>query len=61
LGSIDKKSFIRFAAWTGFLLVYYFLFGLHASYDTAKASGENKVEDGLKNVEEGAVPSRNGS
>lgn len=62
LGSIDKKSFIRFAAWTGFLLVYYFLFGLHASYDTAKASGENnKVEDGLKNVEEGAVPSRTGS
>lgn len=58
LGSIDRKSFIRFAAWTGFLLVYYFLFGLHASYDTAKASGENKVEDGLKKVEEGAVSSR---
>uniref|UniRef100_A0A6N2N195 Cationic amino acid transporter C-terminal domain-containing protein n=1 Tax=Salix viminalis TaxID=40686 RepID=A0A6N2N195_SALVM len=53
LGSIDRKSFIRFAAWTGFLLIYYFLFGLHASYDTAKASGENKVEDGLKKVEEG--------
>ncbi|KAB5532387.1 hypothetical protein DKX38_019057 [Salix brachista] len=58
LGSIDRKSFIRFAAWTGFLLIYYFLFGLHASYDTAKASGENKVEDGLKKVEEGAVSSR---
>ncbi|KAE9587634.1 putative amino acid/polyamine transporter I, cationic amino acid transporter [Lupinus albus] len=36
LGSIDKDSFIRFAIWTGFLLVYYILFGLHASYDTTK-------------------------
>lgn len=42
LGSIDKDSFIRFAVWTAFLLAYYFLFGLHASYDTAK-----KYEGGI--------------
>ncbi|XP_071719892.1 cationic amino acid transporter 1-like [Rutidosis leptorrhynchoides] len=48
LGSIDKDSFIRFAAWSGLLLVYYFLFGLHAAYDTAKADEKqwNKVEQG---------------
>lgn len=48
LGSIDNKSFIRFGVWTGFLLLYYFFFGLHASYDTAKEyEGEiRKVEQG---------------
>ncbi|GJT39935.1 cationic amino acid transporter 1-like protein [Tanacetum coccineum] len=52
LGSIDRDSFIRFAGWTGFLLVYYFLFGLHAAYDTAKADEKqwSKVEGGqMKN------------
>lgn len=38
LGSIESASFIRFGAWTGILLLYYFLFGLHASYDAAKES-----------------------
>lgn len=38
LGSIDKASFERFGIWTGILLIYYFLFGLHASYDTAMES-----------------------
>ncbi|EPS73602.1 hypothetical protein M569_01155 [Genlisea aurea] len=37
MGSIDKDSYIRFVIWTGILLLYYFVFGLHASYDTAKA------------------------
>ncbi|KAL6544943.1 catalase A [Orobanche minor] len=50
LGSIDKDSFIRFGIWTGILLVYYFVFGLHASYDTARAESEDgearKVEEG---------------
>lgn len=51
LGSIDKDSFIRFAGWTGFLLAYYFFFGLHASYDTAKEFEKSK---GWKNnIEEG--------
>lgn len=43
LGSLDKESFLRFAIWTGALLVYYLLFGLHASYDTAKAHKGAKV------------------
>jgi len=38
LGSIDGKSFVRFGAWAVRLLVYYFLWGLHASYDMAKGS-----------------------
>ncbi|XP_059285790.1 cationic amino acid transporter 1-like [Lycium ferocissimum] len=50
LGSIDKASFIRFGAWTGFLLVYYLFFGLHASYDTAKEFEKGR---GWKNIEEG--------
>ncbi|KAK7359059.1 hypothetical protein VNO77_01005 [Canavalia gladiata] len=36
LGSIDRDSFIRFGVWTTFLLVYYVLVGLHASYDVAQ-------------------------
>ncbi|XP_009627441.1 cationic amino acid transporter 1-like [Nicotiana tomentosiformis] len=58
LASMDKDSFIRFAVWTVFLLVYYVLLGLHASYDTAKELEKNaewgKVEGGnassLKNA-----------
>ncbi|PKA52341.1 Cationic amino acid transporter 1 [Apostasia shenzhenica] len=36
LGSIDGKSYVRFSVWTGLLLLYYFFFGLHASYDMAR-------------------------
>ncbi|KAI4299977.1 hypothetical protein L6164_033397 [Bauhinia variegata] len=61
LGSINKDSFIRFAIWTGFLLVYYVLFGLHASYDTAKKLEEMRNSEDIgkewNNVEEGAVSS----
>ncbi|KAK3020236.1 hypothetical protein RJ639_045472 [Escallonia herrerae] len=46
LGSIDKDSFLRFAAWTAFLLLYYFLFGLHASYDTAMMYEGKTLENG---------------
>ncbi|TYI34058.1 hypothetical protein ES332_A04G177500v1 [Gossypium tomentosum] len=53
LGSIDGASFKRFGIWTCVLLLYYFFFGLHASYDTAKESGENRIGDGWKRVEEG--------
>ncbi|URE24150.1 Amino acid permease [Musa troglodytarum] len=42
LGSIDGPSFVRFGIWTALLLVYYF-FGLHASYDTAKAASNDGV------------------
>ncbi|KAI8568440.1 hypothetical protein RHMOL_Rhmol02G0199400 [Rhododendron molle] len=48
LGSIDKDSFIRFAVWTGLLLLYYVFFGLHASYDAAK-----EYEGEIRKVEEG--------
>ncbi|XP_076939585.1 cationic amino acid transporter 1-like [Bidens hawaiensis] len=53
LGSIDRDSFIRFAGWTCFLLGYYFLFGLHAAYDTAKEDEKqwNKVEQGKNGFE----------
>ncbi|KAH0705115.1 hypothetical protein KY290_009809 [Solanum tuberosum] len=50
LGSLDRASFMRFGVWTGFLLVYYLFFGLHASYDTAK---EFERGTGWKNIEEG--------
>lgn len=57
LGSIDKASFIRFGIWTLVMLVYYFFFGLHASYDTAKESEKLRVEesgvDQIQKVEEG--------
>ncbi|XP_010449114.1 PREDICTED: cationic amino acid transporter 1-like [Camelina sativa] len=57
LGSIDVKSFIRFAIWTGVLLVYYVLFGLHATYDTAKATLKEKMA--LQEAEEGGVVADN--
>ncbi|KFK28695.1 hypothetical protein AALP_AA7G034300 [Arabis alpina] len=52
LASIDVKSYVRFALWTAFLLVYYFLFGLHATYDTAKGKLKEKT---LQKAEEGDV------
>lgn len=52
LGSIDTASFARFGVWTLMILVYYFLIGLHASYDTAKESGDGEQ---VKNAEEGGV------
>ncbi|KAL0305434.1 UNVERIFIED_CONTAM: Cationic amino acid transporter 1 [Sesamum radiatum] len=58
LGSIDKHSFERFAAWTALLLVYYLFFGLHASYDTAKAFDVKAGQEGMyRKVEEGQVSS----
>ncbi|KAJ4976875.1 hypothetical protein NE237_001981 [Protea cynaroides] len=59
LGSIDAASFIRFAVWTTGLLVYYLLFGLHASYDAAMETNERmanaakpqKMEEGLTKPE----------
>eukprot|EP01018_Ginkgo_biloba_P031284 Gb_27326 [translate_table: standard] len=59
LGSIDKASFIRFGVWTGIILVYYFLFGLHASYDTAKAAESQKLK--ATKIEEGSGAATFGS
>lgn len=54
LGSINRESFIRFGIWSGLLLVYYFFFGLHASYDTAKKSESKQIlEMTYRNAEEG--------
>lgn len=50
LGSLDYQSFLRFVIWTVALIVYYLLFGLHASYDTAKA--EKSVKIGVTEDEE---------
>ncbi|KAA8519387.1 hypothetical protein F0562_013643 [Nyssa sinensis] len=63
LGSIDGASYVRFALWTCVLLVYYFFFGLHASYDTAKEYEANKIQDGgqWKKVEEGDVATETNS
>jgi APA family basic amino acid/polyamine antiporter len=51
LGSMDAASFVRFGVWTAALLAYYLLFGLHASYDTAR---ELAAEADAARVEEGA-------
>ncbi|KDP34957.1 hypothetical protein JCGZ_09245 [Jatropha curcas] len=56
LGSIDAKSFERFGIWTAVLLIYYFLFGLHATYDAAKESKVRRNAGGWKELEEGAQP-----
>lgn len=57
LGSIDKDSFVRFAAWTGFLLVYYIFFGVHATYDTAKEHEGKENGMQLRKAEAGETPS----
>eukprot|EP01018_Ginkgo_biloba_P002081 Gb_15566 [translate_table: standard] len=41
MGSLDKESFIRFGICTGVMLLYYLLFGLHASYDVAHLVQQN--------------------
>ncbi|KAF8408797.1 hypothetical protein HHK36_004866 [Tetracentron sinense] len=54
LGSIDGMSFMRFGLWTAFLLVYYFFFGLHASYDTSKEMRDRMIKDQSEpKIEEG--------
>ncbi|KAG6530049.1 cationic amino acid transporter 1-like [Zingiber officinale] len=52
LGSIDGKSFMRFGIWTVLLLLYYFFVGLHATYDTAKAT---EAASAGKTMEEGSA------
>lgn len=65
LGTMDRDSYIRFGIWSGILFGYYVLFGMHASYDTAKkfesdqmsknsSSIQTQEVDKLSNVEEGA-------
>ncbi|QHO38081.1 Cationic amino acid transporter [Arachis hypogaea] len=35
MGSLDSSAFTRFGVCTGLMLIYYFFFGLHATYDVA--------------------------
>ncbi|PSS28965.1 Cationic amino acid transporter like [Actinidia chinensis var. chinensis] len=51
LGSIDAASFVRFSVWTVFLLTYYVLVGLHASYDAAKETRREVGEAQITNME----------
>ncbi|KMZ65201.1 Cationic amino acid transporter 1 [Zostera marina] len=45
LGSIDPKSFVRFSIWTGILLLYYCLVGVHVAHDHAnKPQPEPMIE-----------------
>ncbi|KAK1375558.1 Cationic amino acid transporter 1 [Heracleum sosnowskyi] len=57
MGSIDGPSFIRFSVWTGLLLMYYFLIGLHATYDAARETKKDPDAAQVANVEAGISPS----
>ncbi|KVI09935.1 Amino acid/polyamine transporter I [Cynara cardunculus var. scolymus] len=48
MGSIDGASFLRFLVWTAILLAYYFLVGLHASYDASKETIKMEGDDGVE-------------
>ncbi|XP_077242247.1 cationic amino acid transporter 1-like [Tasmannia lanceolata] len=54
LGSIDGMSFVRFGIWTVIILAYYFLFGLHASYDAAKETDVEMQEQ--RGDDDGVAP-----
>ncbi|KAJ0018443.1 hypothetical protein Pint_11913 [Pistacia integerrima] len=49
MGSLGQDAFIRFGICTLVMLVYYFLFGLHATYDMAQ---EQKKAEPLKNIKD---------
>ncbi|KAF8408877.1 hypothetical protein HHK36_004946 [Tetracentron sinense] len=55
IGSLSSEAFVRFGICTVVMLVYYFLFGLHATYDVAHPyQHESEAEDGKgKSVIEG--------
>eukprot|EP01018_Ginkgo_biloba_P025879 Gb_30793 [translate_table: standard] len=57
MGSLDPQAFIRFGICTVVMLVYYLLFGLHATYDSAiKPGAQANVEDGVLKIENGHNP-----
>jgi APA family basic amino acid/polyamine antiporter len=53
LGTLDKFAYERFGIWTAAILVYYFLFGLHASYDTAINQKKELAAYKIQDAEEG--------
>nr|XP_043632620.1 cationic amino acid transporter 5 [Erigeron canadensis] len=52
MGSLGYIAFIRFGICTGIMLLYYVLFGLHATYDMAHQEPELKP-DGIKEDNDG--------
>ncbi|ESW10854.1 hypothetical protein PHAVU_009G243600 [Phaseolus vulgaris] len=49
MGSLEYDAFIRFAVCTVVMLIYYFLFGLHATYDMAHQ--QEKLQSKLHHTE----------
>ncbi|XP_073000051.1 cationic amino acid transporter 5 [Typha latifolia] len=46
MGSLGSQAFIRFGICSGIMLVYYFFFGVHATYDMAHGYGQyDKAEE----------------
>ncbi|KAL8193826.1 hypothetical protein R6Q57_010697 [Mikania cordata] len=45
MGSLGYMAFVRFGICTGVMLVYYVLFGLHATYDMAHQQPQVKLND----------------
>ncbi|KAK2635028.1 hypothetical protein Ddye_029820 [Dipteronia dyeriana] len=48
MGSLDSQAFIRFGVCTIVMLVYYFFFGLHATYDMAH---QQRKTESLKTID----------
>nr|KYP33651.1 hypothetical protein KK1_045483 [Cajanus cajan] len=55
MGSLEYEAFIRFGVCTVIMLIYYFFFGLHATYDMARQQEklQSKVDqtESIKNAE----------
>ncbi|XP_056167918.1 cationic amino acid transporter 8, vacuolar-like [Syzygium oleosum] len=54
IGSLGAEAFWRFFICTAVMILYYFLVGLHATYDVAHhIAQESKVKEGKENVDRG--------
>ncbi|KAG9448034.1 hypothetical protein H6P81_014162 [Aristolochia fimbriata] len=51
MGSLEAAAFVRFGICSGFMLLYYIFFGLHATYDVARQPAEPEVPETKKSVE----------
>ncbi|KAJ3694751.1 hypothetical protein LUZ60_000128 [Juncus effusus] len=50
MGSLGSQAFIRFGLCTGLMLIYYLLFGVHATYDMAHGNGDELNEMQIENI-----------
>lgn len=56
IGSLGYVAFLRFFICSAVILVYYMLFGLHATYDVAhQDERESEIEQGKENINQGAL------